>query len=101
MDDDRRQEGMRRKLARSLEGFVHDAIIDSAPRGLAKIEVGVVSPTFEGMDEARRQELVWGRVLDTFEADEWRRIAFIYTDAPSEVAAKQAAQAAHGAVATP
>lgn len=58
----------------------------SATRGnLFKILAFVVSPTFEGMDEAERQAIVWGNVFDTFTEDEQRRIEFIYTDAPSEL----------------
>ncbi|MEO6811514.1 MAG: hypothetical protein ABI353_20570 [Isosphaeraceae bacterium] len=46
----------------------------------------VVSRSFEGMDEAERQELVWERVLRTLDRDDQAQIEFIYTDTPSEIA---------------
>ncbi len=92
MDDDRQQAFFKDKLTQSLDGYVERPVIDTLPSGIYKIDVGVVSPTFEGMNEARRQEIVWGRVLETFEVDEWRRIEFIYTDSPSEAAARQIAE---------
>lgn len=45
----------------------------------------VVSPTFEGMDEGRRQEIVWAEILDHLSPEMQDRVEFIYTDAPSEI----------------
>lgn len=44
----------------------------------------VISRTFEGMNEADRQEIVWRRILDTLDDADQRRVEFVYTDAPSE-----------------
>ncbi len=45
----------------------------------------VVSPTFEGMDEGRRQEIIWAEILDHLSPEMQDRIEFIYTEAPSEL----------------
>ena len=81
MDD---LESFGRKLRESLgQDLVEPEVI--VVRGdFHKLEGSIVSPTFEGMDEARRQEIVWGCVLRDFETQEWRRIDFLYTNAPSE-----------------
>lgn len=44
----------------------------------------IVSPSFEGMNEAKRQSLVWGQILESLDDDDQRRVEFVYTDAPSE-----------------
>lgn len=48
----------------------------------------VISPTFEGMDDGRRQEIVWAEILDHLSPEMQDRIEFIYTDAPSEMGEK-------------
>ena len=50
----------------------------------------IVSRSFEGMGEAGRQSLVWGRILDALDDDDQRRIEFVYTNAPSEHASLSA-----------
>jgi hypothetical protein len=49
----------------------------------------VTSPTFEGMDESKRQSTVWGSALRALTDDEQRMIEFIFADAPSEVEIKK------------
>lgn len=45
----------------------------------------LVSPDFEGMNEAERQRLVWDRILERLDERDQERVAFVYTDAPSEI----------------
>jgi hypothetical protein len=73
------------KLRSCLEGYLQDPQVSAIPSGYTKVMGVVVSPAFETMNEAERQELVWDRVLRTFDESEVKRIEFIYTDAPSEV----------------
>jgi hypothetical protein len=74
------------RLRRSFEGAIREPEVIVQPGDFSMVLVSVVSPTFEGMDEGDRQEIVWQRVLDDFEAADQKRIEFIYTDAPSEAA---------------
>ncbi len=72
-----------------LEQSVRDALVDPTVRAIEVTPVkffGVVhSETFEGLNEAERQAIVWHAVFENFDEDEQRQIEFIYTDAPSEV----------------
>jgi hypothetical protein len=52
-----------------------------------KLFVSMVSPSFEEMDEADRQELAWESVYKTLTEDENYTIEFIFTEAPSEIEA--------------
>lgn len=45
----------------------------------------IVSHDFEGMNEAERQRLVWDRILALLGERDQERIAFVYSDAPSEL----------------
>jgi hypothetical protein len=54
----------------------------------AKALVTVVSPDFEGLDDGRRQEMVWERILSDLTQDEQDRIDYIFTKAPSELDAQ-------------
>jgi hypothetical protein len=74
------------RLRRSLDGSLEDLDVSARPGDFSRVLVFVVSPTFEGMDEGDRQEIVWRHVLDDLEPADRKRIEFIYTDAPSEVA---------------
>lgn len=73
------------RLKQSFESALADPIVSAERGDFTKVLVYVVSPTFEGMDEGDRQEIVWERVLEDFAPDDQRKIEFIYTDAPSEV----------------
>lgn len=55
-----------------------------ADRANYRYFASVVSDTFEGKDEAWRQSQVWGRILDSLDDADQRRVEFVYTDAPSE-----------------
>ena len=44
----------------------------------------VESPQFVGLNQARRQAIVWKSILENLDPMEQRRIDFIYTSAPSE-----------------
>ena len=45
----------------------------------------LISSDFEGMNEAGRQRLVWGRILEQLSPFDQERVAFVFTDAPSEL----------------
>jgi hypothetical protein len=78
----------RDRLARALAGELEDAEI-TAERGRGYKVLGfVVSPKFEGMDEGERQDIAWSAIMDEFSLAEQAWIEFIYTDAPSEIAAE-------------
>jgi acid stress-induced BolA-like protein IbaG/YrbA len=62
---------------------------ESGSRVLAE----VVSSSFEGMDQGERQRLVWSKLLDELGDDQSRWVEFVFTDAPSEIAAAEAAEA--------
>ena len=44
----------------------------------------VTSRSFEGLDDGRRQAMVWDQILNTIDDEDQRRIEFVYTHAPSE-----------------
>ena len=44
----------------------------------------VISTSFEGLSEGRRQAIVWRKLLDTLDEDDQARVEFVITDAPSE-----------------
>ena len=56
-----------------------------ADSGKYKYYGKLVSPDFEGMNEGQRQRLVFDTILERMSDFDQRRIAFIFTDAPSEV----------------
>lgn len=78
-------ERFRDKLRTSLEGILDNPEVDAIRGEFTKVMGVVVSPSFEGMNEAQRQAVVWDRVFKTFEPADVKRIEFIYTDAPSEL----------------
>lgn len=45
----------------------------------------VVSRSYETMDEAERQRMVWNLLHRKLDDHEQRRVEFVYTDAPSEL----------------
>lgn len=75
----------REKLERSLQGVLDRPVVSASEEDRYKVLFSVISPTFEGMDEGNRQEIVWDQVLNNFDEGEQDRIEFIYTEAPSEL----------------
>ncbi len=76
------------RLRACLESVkVSDPVIRVFPADSAAYQYfgKLVSPDFEGMNEAQRQRLVFDRILEQMNGHDQDRIAFIYTDAPSEV----------------
>jgi acid stress-induced BolA-like protein IbaG/YrbA len=49
-----------------------------------KLLAAVVSASFEGMDEADRQGLVWGHLQSQFEDQDLVPVEFIFTNTPTE-----------------
>lgn len=45
----------------------------------------LVSPDFEAMNDGQRQRLVWDRILALLDYRDQERVAFVYTNAPSEL----------------
>jgi hypothetical protein len=81
------------RLKSSLNGTLSNLHIATVSAGWdesgwgesAKALVTVVSPDFEGMDDGRRQEIVWEHILSDLTQDEQDRIDYIFTKAPSEL----------------
>ncbi len=77
--------GIEEQLFRSLKRIdLIDPVIRIGPGDHGRAVAVIVSQTFEGMNEARRQEIVWDRILKDLDEDEQREIEFLYTDTPSE-----------------
>jgi acid stress-induced BolA-like protein IbaG/YrbA len=58
-----------------------------------KVVGAVVSSTFEGINEAERQALIWD-ALEQMSMEERLRVAFVFTDTPEERAEEEAEQRA-------
>jgi hypothetical protein len=75
------------KLDESLKRTPLEAPRIKVFRGdFCEILVTILSPSFDGMDESERQEIVWKRIFADFEEDERSLIRFIFTQSPSEFA---------------
>jgi acid stress-induced BolA-like protein IbaG/YrbA len=81
-------ERFREKLRRSMEGHLESPRVDVIEGDPYRFLGIIVSPTFEGMEDFDRQELVWQRVYKTIDEEDRRRIEFLFTNAPSEVTAE-------------
>jgi hypothetical protein len=85
-----------KRLKSSLTGTLNNLHVATVSAGWdesgwgesAKALVTIISSDFEGMDEGRRQEKVWERILSDLTPDEQERIDYIFTRAPSELDAK-------------
>jgi acid stress-induced BolA-like protein IbaG/YrbA len=55
--------------------------------GQPQLVATVISGSFEGQDEAVRQESVWAHLEKELSEDELQQIEFIFTDTPAERAA--------------
>jgi len=76
---------IKERLAESLKKIdLDDPIIRVVPGDHHRVVGIIVSPTFEGKDEAERQDIVWDRVLKDLDDQDQSRIEFLYTDTPSE-----------------
>jgi len=75
----------RLKTLLSTSEEIRDPAIDMRWEGI-KLVARVVSPSFEGIDEAERQAVIWD-LLEQLPAEDRRRIEFVFTDSPSEEAA--------------
>ncbi len=76
--------GRFRDCLRSVAVASPEARVFPADSGPYQYFGELISPNFEGMDEAERQRLVFDRILERLDERDRERIAFIYTDAPSE-----------------
>lgn len=75
------------RVKRVLEGIdVADPEVQILENRGTRILASVVSPSYETMDEGDRQSMVWGRLIDELGDYDSRRVEFVYTDSPSEVA---------------
>ncbi len=54
-----------------------------------KLLIGVISPSYERMNEGERQALVWDKLLDAIGDDATRWVEFVYTDSPTEALARR------------
>ena len=60
-------------------------LVKVAPSNAFLVIAQIVSPNYEGMDEAERQSMVWNHIHRALDDEEQRRVEFVYTDAPSEL----------------
>jgi len=79
-------ETLRERLTTYLADVLHAPDVKLVRSSIARLFVSVTSETFENMDDGLRQEIVWQRFLDTLNPDERRRLEFVFTYAPSELA---------------
>lgn len=83
------------KLRRSIErSGIESPYIEFLPPSPGRVLILVVSPTFEGMEESERLDLVYGPIMEDFTTREVDTIEFIYADAPSEIVEPAAAERA-------
>jgi acid stress-induced BolA-like protein IbaG/YrbA len=76
------------RLRQSLETLrVKKPVVRVIPGDTSKVIGVVVSPTFEGMRDEKRQELVWEHVLKTLDEFDQSQVEFVFTNAPSEESA--------------
>ncbi len=76
------------KIRRSLEKHLDNPVVEYVDRDFGLL-ARVISPTFEGMEENRRQTLVWGCILESLSIPDRRDIAFLFTYSPSELKARR------------
>ena len=79
-----------RKILEQLE--VDDPQVKILEESGAGILAQVVSSSFQGMDDWKRQRLVWSKLLDDLGDDQSRWVEFVFTDSPAEVAASNSAE---------
>ena len=82
-----RLEQFRNRLIECFAEDLADLEVQVEKVELGKYSGSLVSPTFEGMDDIGRQNLIWGRVLKCLNTDEQWRLAFLYPSSPTEHAA--------------
>jgi hypothetical protein len=81
------RERYKQMLTESMEGHLESPLVDVLEAEPFRFQGSIVSPTFEGMEDWERQELVWGRVYRTFNEEDRRWLDFIFTNTPAEMAA--------------
>jgi acid stress-induced BolA-like protein IbaG/YrbA len=74
-------------LRRSMEGHLESPQVDVIEGDHYRFLGNIISRTFEGMEDWERQELVWGRVYQTFNEEDRRWLDFLFTNTPAEMAA--------------
>ena len=52
----------------------------------SRILAAVISPSFEGMDDADRQSMIWGQLIDELGDYDSRQVGYVITSTPQEVA---------------
>src|SRR4051812_30946209 len=79
--------GIKAKVKKALEGMdLVDPVVKILENRGSRVLASVVSPSFEAMDEADRQSMVWGRLIDELGDHDSRLVEFVYTDSPLEIA---------------
>lgn len=73
------------KIRESLRALITDGgRISIEPPAGRRLTVVIVSPLFEGMDEAARQELAWGKMLAALEPADVASVDTIFTMTAAE-----------------
>jgi hypothetical protein len=52
----------------------------------SRVLAAVISPSFERIEDADRQSMVWGKLLDDLGDDDSRWVEYVFTKSPREVA---------------
>lgn len=64
---------------------INDPKVRVFPSDSYHLMAQIVSDSYEQMDEAERQRMVWNLIHRSLDDHEQRRVEFVYTDAPSEL----------------
>jgi len=74
------------KVKRALEGL---DLIDPEVRILenrgSRVLVGLISPSFEQMEDGDRQAMVWGKLIDDLGYNDSSRVEYVFTRTPREL----------------
>ena len=73
-----------KELLEALEALFEPAPEVNIGHDGQKFVAVVVSTSFEGMDEAERQSLVWGHLQQRFEDHQLVQLEFVFTNTPGE-----------------
>ena len=85
---------LKERVKQVLEGLdLADLEVKILENRGTRVLVSVISTSFEDMDEGDRQSLVWGKLIDDLGDYPSRRVEFVFTDSPREIAEAKAAEA--------
>jgi acid stress-induced BolA-like protein IbaG/YrbA len=78
---------IKERVKKALEGLdLADLQVKILENRGTRVLVSVISSSFEEIDEAHRQRMVWGKLMKELGDYDSRRVEFVFTDSPSEIA---------------